>query len=163
MVRSLVTCFECSRLAEFDHHVVPRSAGGTKTVPLCCECHGKAHAIKMSSRSLTRSALHKKKAKGERVGTVPFGWNVAADGVTLTINETEQRALEIIKRLRSSGLSLRRIATELEALGILTKKGKVQWDHTAVASILERNRVSFVGVDLLGDSDGTRDGDPAGA
>ncbi|MFN8766604.1 MAG: recombinase family protein [Pirellulaceae bacterium] len=87
----------------------------------------------------TKNALRHKKAKGERVGTVPYGWNLAADGVALTINETEQRALEIIKRLRSSGLSLQRIATELEALGILTKKGKVQWTHTAVKSILERN------------------------
>lgn len=36
-------CFECGQPAEFDHHVVPRSRGGINTVPLCRECHAKAH------------------------------------------------------------------------------------------------------------------------
>lgn len=38
-------CFECEKPSEHDHHVVPRVFGGTKTVPLCKECHGKAHGL----------------------------------------------------------------------------------------------------------------------
>ena len=30
---SMSRCFECDVPAECDHHVVPRSMGGTKTVP----------------------------------------------------------------------------------------------------------------------------------
>ena len=32
---SIKCCFECDMPAEHDHHVVPQSIGGTKTVPLC--------------------------------------------------------------------------------------------------------------------------------
>lgn len=37
-------CFECGGEAIHQHHVVPRSVGGTKTIPLCSECHRAAHA-----------------------------------------------------------------------------------------------------------------------
>ena len=36
-------CFECGKPSEFNHHVVPVSSGGTKTVPLCAICHGLVH------------------------------------------------------------------------------------------------------------------------
>lgn len=29
------------------HHVVPRHAGGTKTIPLCAKCHSKVHGMKL--------------------------------------------------------------------------------------------------------------------
>jgi len=38
-------CFECGGLAEHEHHVVPESLGGTKTVPLCRSCHALAHGV----------------------------------------------------------------------------------------------------------------------
>jgi 5-methylcytosine-specific restriction endonuclease McrA len=31
--------------ASHQHHVVPRSLGGVATVPLCHDCHGKAHSV----------------------------------------------------------------------------------------------------------------------
>lgn len=37
-------CFECgSDVNIHQHHVVPKTLGGTKTVPLCGTCHGKVH------------------------------------------------------------------------------------------------------------------------
>jgi hypothetical protein len=41
----MTPCFECGRPAAEDHHVVPESLGGTKTVPLCADCHAKVHAL----------------------------------------------------------------------------------------------------------------------
>lgn len=42
-------CFECGRPADVDHHVIPRSKGGTKTVPLCNKCHSIVHDAKLIS------------------------------------------------------------------------------------------------------------------
>jgi hypothetical protein len=44
-------CFECGSPAECDHHVVPRSMGGTKTVPLCESCHSKVHSCRIVAKS----------------------------------------------------------------------------------------------------------------
>jgi hypothetical protein len=42
-------CFECDNEAEQNHHPVPKSRGGTKTIPLCQECHDIAHDVKRTS------------------------------------------------------------------------------------------------------------------
>ncbi|XZE21810.1 recombinase family protein [Pirellulaceae bacterium SH449] len=86
----------------------------------------------------TRMALGHKKSLGERVGTVPFGYDLDSDGVTLLPNELEQNTIWIIKELRARGLSLRAIAAELQNQGRPTKKGNTKWNHTSVQSILER-------------------------
>jgi site-specific DNA recombinase len=89
-------------------------------------------------RERTRAALHFKKASGERTGTVPFGFDLAADGKTLVPNAGEQDGLERIRALASEGRSLRQIAQELEASGIKSKNGG-RWVHTSVARILKRD------------------------
>ena len=38
-------CYECGKPKEEMHHIIPKSRGGKKTIPLCVECHGKAHGI----------------------------------------------------------------------------------------------------------------------
>lgn len=38
-------CFECGEPKEEMHHVIPKSKGGEKTIPLCIDCHGKAHDV----------------------------------------------------------------------------------------------------------------------
>ena len=42
-------CFECGKPSDIDHHVIPRSKGGTKTVPLCNKCHSIVHDAKLIS------------------------------------------------------------------------------------------------------------------
>ena len=49
-------CFECEIIEDLQqHHVVPKSRGGTKTVTLCHSCHMKAHG--RDSKGLNHSRL----------------------------------------------------------------------------------------------------------
>ena len=72
-------CFECGDMGNIhDHHIVPRSRGGTKTVPLCEGCHAKAHHRdkRMTTSALTSAALQAKKRRGEKVGRAPLGMKI---------------------------------------------------------------------------------------
>lgn len=89
----------------------------------------------------TKSALQHKRAKGERVGTVPFGFDLADDGITLIPNPDEQATVETIRELRESGESFEHIAAVLTASGRKTKQGKTRWVHTSVRSIFLRSTV----------------------
>lgn len=86
----------------------------------------------------TTAALAHKRSKGERIGKVPFGFNLASDGVTLVADENETSVIALIESLKSQGHSLRSIAAELDAAGIQTKECKAKWSHTAVNRILNR-------------------------
>lgn len=117
-------CFECNTPAEHDHHVVPRSLGGTKTIPLCERCHGLVHDKKFTKIStLTRNALAAKKAKMQRVGAIPYGWKLKADGVHLERCEVEQAVVAKCHALRAQGWALAAIAAELERQGVPTRTG----------------------------------------
>ena len=121
-----MTCFECGAPADHDHHVVPRSLGGTKTIPLCHSCHGKAHGRERGFRNtaeLTRAALDAKKARGERAGTVPYGFVADAAG-RLSPCEPEQAVLAQVRRLRDAGLSQRAIVAELARVGLVGRTGR---------------------------------------
>lgn len=86
----------------------------------------------------TTAALAHKASRGERVGEIPFGWTLGADGVTLAENPAEQAILADIHALRADGWTYRAIAAELTGRGVLTKKSNAKWTHQAVASILKR-------------------------
>lgn len=86
----------------------------------------------------TSESLQFKKSKGERVGAVPFGHDLADDGVNLVANAQEQAVITEIHRLKSEGHSLRQVAEELTRQGIATKEGNTSWGHQAVARILAR-------------------------
>ena len=134
----LRTCFECGRAADFEHHVVPRARGGTQTVPLCGVCHAKAHHRdkRMSTGALTATALQHKKARGEWCGGwIPYGWALDADGVHLTPAADEQKVIRLARERRAAGLSLRKVAAELERMGILTRAGR-PWQATQIARAL---------------------------
>jgi DNA invertase Pin-like site-specific DNA recombinase len=74
-------------------------------------------------RSRTKAALGAKKARGERVGSIPYGYRLAADGVRLEEDEAEQAVLVAVATMRAQGLSLRAIATALEAQGYTNRNG----------------------------------------
>lgn len=88
-------------------------------------------------KARTKSALAAKKARGERTGGIPYGFDLAADGVTLIENEKEQKALELIKKLRSEGLSFRKIGAELDKRGIVTKKGG-KWQAMTISGLCQQ-------------------------
>lgn len=76
---SKARCFECARPADHNHHVVPESRGGTRTVPLCTKCHGLAHDYKMGNPALTKEGVARARARG-----VEGGWKrVEREGLAL--------------------------------------------------------------------------------
>lgn len=81
----------------------------------------------------TVAALAAKKARGERLGTTPLGYN--SDG---TKNRTEQATVRMARRLRAEGLTLTAIAERLTAAGRPTKRGGT-W-HAKTVSLLLRER-----------------------
>jgi len=117
-------CWECEIETEniHHHHVIPRSRGGTKTVPLCQPCHSKAHHMKknMTVSALTKAALAKKKKRGERLGQPPATLRVVG-GLLLPTEETADliKAIE----MRRAGAKYREI---MESTGwTLNKVGRV--------------------------------------
>ena len=68
----------------------------------------------------TCSAMAHKKSQGQRVGTVPFGYDLDADGITLVENVDQLKAIELIHSLKEKGYSLRAIAEALDAAGIVS-------------------------------------------
>lgn len=129
-------CFECGSTGDIhQHHVVPESVGGTKTVPLCESCHGLVHSRDMTISALIRSSLAKKRAEGRRTSKdAPFGWDIGNDGDTLRRNEPEQRAIELIRDLRAGGFSLREIARHLDEHGVASRG--TRWHKTSIERIL---------------------------
>ena len=131
-------CFECDCVAEHRHHVVPKSKGGTRTILLCVKCHAKVHGEHLLKTSaLTRTAMSKKKQAGERVGEIPFGYQLAADGVMLVASDSEQATIQTIQSLKEQGLSLRAIAAKLDSAGLAAKKAK-RWSAVTINNILKR-------------------------
>ena len=92
------------------------------------------------TRERTRSAMAVKRGNGHRIGTVPFGYDLADDGATLVPNDAEQTAIAEICSQRSAGRTLERIAAAPTDRGVPTQTGKSDgWTHQAVARIVRRN------------------------
>jgi DNA invertase Pin-like site-specific DNA recombinase len=72
----------------------------------------------------TTAALQHKKAQGQRVGTIPYGWTVADDGTTLLEHADEQRVIDTARGLRTSGFTLAKVQAALTAQDMLNRKGK---------------------------------------
>ena len=120
-----MTCFECDEPADHQHHVVPRSMGGTRTIPLCALCHATVHDTGITTSDLTARALRAKASRGEYTGgpNVPYGYRVSADGVHLEEHATEQMVIATIREYRAAGLSLRKISVKLIEHGFTPRKG----------------------------------------
>jgi DNA invertase Pin-like site-specific DNA recombinase len=84
----------------------------------------------------TRDAMSHKRAKGERVGTIPFGFRMAADGSRLEEEPAEQDILFRIRQLKAAGHTTRQIAEELNRQGFTTRRGTA-WRFQYVAAALK--------------------------
>jgi site-specific DNA recombinase len=71
----------------------------------------------------TTTAMQRKRAQGERIGAVPYGYELAADGVHFVEAPSEQAVIAIVQRLRTGGLSYRAIAAELNQRGLTNRAG----------------------------------------
>jgi site-specific DNA recombinase len=72
----------------------------------------------------TSAALVAKRARGERVGAVRYGYRLAADGKTEEVDPAEQAVIAEARRMRAGGLSLRKIAAELAEAGQVSRNGR---------------------------------------
>jgi len=105
-------CWECEKETEHihEHHVVPRSRGGTKTLGICLDCHRKAHHAHenmwlptLSKQARARKArslkppTKKRLAKTHRpvankAGSIP---KMFAGGTLLPLRKTNSKDLEL--------------------------------------------------------------------
>lgn len=85
----------------------------------------------------TKDALQNKIRKGERCGKIRYGYDLALDRKTLVANRSEQKGIELMQNLRSSGLSYRKIAVEMDRQEFPTKEGR-NWNFNSIKSILDR-------------------------
>ena len=72
----------------------------------------------------TRAVLQHKKAKGERVGNIAFGYKLALDGVHLEEHLREQEILKAVTLMRKSGMTLNEISKDVRLRGYQSRKGK---------------------------------------
>jgi DNA invertase Pin-like site-specific DNA recombinase len=83
----------------------------------------------------TRDAMSHKRSKGERVGTIPFGFRMA-EGSNLEEDPAEQDILARIRQLKAAGNTTRQIAEELNRQGFTTRRGTA-WRFQYVAAALK--------------------------
>jgi DNA invertase Pin-like site-specific DNA recombinase len=84
----------------------------------------------------TRGAFAHKRSKNERLGQIPFGKLLAADGRTLVDDPDAPALAARVRSLRADGWSLRRIAAALDEQAVPTKSGGPSWSHTSVRRLL---------------------------
>ena len=113
-------CFECGAPAYMDHFVVPRSMGGTRTIPLCYACYEKVHT-----------------PCGQRTDKRAKSVSVEPTEVKSSIGEMKDHPLNIFfwiyvtkfeeregRLTRGSNRRYQKLADELNALGQLTVTGQ---------------------------------------
>jgi len=137
-------CWECEEEAEaiHRHHVVPKSRGGTKTVPLCEECHSKAHHRNknMNTSELTREGLRRAKARGVRLGSpkIAEARVLANERRSALADEFATKTMAIIHDIKATGVSkLSHLADCLNRRGYTTRRGN-QFTATAVRRVIVR-------------------------
>lgn len=74
--------------------------------------------------SRTKAALATKKARGERVGEIPFGFALGDDGRSLVACRREREVIDYVRRRRSDGVSFRAIVGECERRGFTSRTGR---------------------------------------
>jgi DNA invertase Pin-like site-specific DNA recombinase len=83
----------------------------------------------------TKVALKAKRDKGQRVGHIPFGNKLSADGIHLELNNEEKETIKTIYKLRARKTSIRKIAEKMNSKKKLNR-GSL-WNHASVHRILK--------------------------
>lgn len=86
----------------------------------------------------TTAALAHKATRGERVGQIPYGSALGADGVHLVADAGEQAIIRRVIELRREGLSLRRITARLNTDPTSPPRGS-RWHANTVARLVRRH------------------------
>lgn len=151
-------CVACANKENlYQHHLVPKSAGGSNDdnnlITLCGECHAKIHGnrSKWNTSELTSDGLQQKRTNNELVGSVPYGFDAVPTGKKsdktgrevkkLVPNDYEQAVIARIKALRNANqnklLSFQKIAYALKSEGFKTRNGGTEWHATSIERILK--------------------------
>lgn len=89
-------------------------------------------------KARTSTAMAVKKARGERVGQIPFGYRLAVDGQKLEADPDEQHVVELVKSLRAEGMTLTAIADHLNRKRVPARGRK--WYPMTVSRVLNREK-----------------------
>ena len=124
-------CFECGGAPVEMHHIVPRSMGGTRTLPLCHSCHGKIHDVKRSvnHRALVKKGLAAAAAKGVKGGRKKGYKHTAETRDKMKATHARHRApidpliAHVVKENHNDGLTLQAIAAKLNDAGCAAPMG----------------------------------------
>jgi hypothetical protein len=140
-------CFECGKVASENHHVIPKSLGGKKTIPLCGSCHALVHAMDGKRRDrhseLTKLGLQRAKDRGVILGNPQ---NLSDEARALGRKAQSERARNhdanieatiVIIALNNQGYGVRKIAKVLNDNGFKTSKGN-KFRATSVKRLLDR-------------------------
>lgn len=141
LARDVVLAAMIERLVErHGAHVVAADGTGNGSTPEAALMRSIIDAFSAYERAVirarTKAALQIKRSRGERAGGIPFGFALAPDGTTLEPNPQEQRVVAKIAKLRADGLSIRRIADELNRRRTPARGSR--WHRTTVERILRR-------------------------
>lgn len=86
-----------------------------------------------------KSALAAKRARGERVGQIPFGFELG-DDKKVRPNPDHQPTIDLMLSYRKQGVSLRGIAKRLNSKGIYNRNGK-PWNQNSMRNALKHTEM----------------------
>jgi len=136
-------CFECETTEDLhQHHVVPRSRGGTKTVALCHSCHMKAHGRDgnaSNSKKLIIDGLRRKRLEGQIQGRANYGYEISKCRTKLLEVVEEQNVLGIVDGMIEDGNRLKKVVAHLNDNGYRNRGGR-KWSYQNLYKILENRR-----------------------
>ncbi len=114
-------CFECGEPKQDMHHVIPKSKGGKKTIPLCAKCHGLVHGKDfVKHRTLLLEGIKRAKELGKYKGR--------KKGTMYTTEEMIIKYIDVVEQLLNKK-SLRQIVKITnKSLGTVQKIKKLLKD-----------------------------------
>jgi hypothetical protein len=104
-------CFECGDPAEHKHHVLPRGAGGKKTIDVCVSCHEKIHNAKFSKPEMIKVGIAKRKSRGLGFGRPRVEHDM---GMVRSIFDSGLSTREASKILRVSKSQVARLYSQIK-------------------------------------------------
>ena len=137
-------CFECGTETDVEwHHVVPKSRGGTKTIPLCDPCHMNAHGKDergMSASRLAKEAHVRYKegsGRGWGQGSKTAAWENSLKIRSANAAKFNKKIQIICTDLHYQGhYSIQSKAAKLNDMGIRTRRG-CTFSRSSLRRILE--------------------------
>ena len=149
MEEKLCFCCEINPATE-NHHIIPKSLGGKKTIPVCSSCHAKIHCMKDGQKTrrdnhsfLTKKGLERARKRGVKIGCPGNLTNAGRKKGRLTrskkarTNKANIKATKFILLHIEKGYTITQIARKLNDQGYKTSRGK-GFVHTTVRRLLDR-------------------------